>query len=97
MADLIIDDDLLQRLREIARKENRPVEDVLRAMVEKYAPEPDNHETLQSMIDSYRARVAETDPLEAFLGMFDDEVGNLSETVRDTMKAYYREKYGNTD
>jgi hypothetical protein len=104
MADLIIDDDLLQRLHEIAKKENRPVEDVLRAMVETYedrAPDHD-HSTVGAGSQpptwlEVQPETPDHDPLDDFIGMFDDEVGNLSETVRETMKEYYQKKYGASD
>lgn len=96
MADLIIDDDLLQRLREIAQKEDRPVEDVLRTMVEKYTPQPSSSEAIQAMIESYQARAAETDPLEAFLGMFDDDITDLSSMTKEDILEVYRKKYGDS-
>lgn len=96
MADLIIDDDLLQRLREIAQKENRPVEDVLRAMVKQYALQPDNSDQLQVMLEAYHTRAAETDPLEALLGMFDDDITDLSSMTKEDVLEVYRKKYGDS-
>lgn len=37
------------------------------------------------------------DPIEDFIGMFDDEITDGSITIRETMEAFYRAKYGNPD
>jgi hypothetical protein len=71
MADLIIDDAILRRLQEIAKQENRPISDVLRSMVEQYPEKPAESS-------------AET--LLAMDGMFDDDVTDMSITVREIMK-----------
>jgi hypothetical protein len=81
MADLTIRDDLAKRLREIAQQEQRSVDEVLGAMIDHYRD-----------ADS----AAGSDPVEAFIGAFDDEVSDLSTTVRETMQTYYRRKYGRT-
>lgn len=36
MTDLILRDDLVERLNEIARRENRPLDDVVEALLEQY-------------------------------------------------------------
>lgn len=81
MTDLSIRDDLVQRLREIAQREQRSIDDVLGEMIEHYGDV---------------SNVPEPDPIEAFLGAFDNDVTDLSTTVRETMQAYYRKKYGRT-
>ena len=98
MSDLVIEDqELAQRLREIAAQEHRPVEDVLRSMMEKYKAQPSSGEELQSMLDAFEKRVAETDPLEAFLGMFDDDITDLSSITKEDVLETYRKKYGDTN
>lgn len=82
MTTLIIDDDLAQTLQSIAEREKRPVEAVLRTMIEHYEPSPTDKQN---------------DALEAMLGMFDDDVTDLSTTVHATMQRYYQEKYGDPD
>jgi hypothetical protein len=44
MAELIIDNAIAERLRQIAQQENRPLDAVLRSMLESYSPafEPSN-------------------------------------------------------
>lgn len=77
MSQLVIEDELAERLRAIAQRENRAVEEVL-----------------ASMVEHYTARTAAFSALE---GAFDDDVTDLSTTVRDTMNDFYRRKHGRTD
>jgi hypothetical protein len=51
-------------------------------------------DVLASMLDLY-ARQA--DAFAAMEGMFDDDVPDLSSSVRDTMSGYYQKKYGRLD
>lgn len=74
MTKLVIQDDLAERLRDIARRENRLVEEVLSDLLELYDKS--------------------LDALEAMDGAFEDEVTDLSTTVRETMSEYYQKKYG---
>jgi hypothetical protein len=69
MTTLILPDDLAERLHALARRENRPVEEVL-----------------STLLDIYTA----SDPLTAMDGMFDDEITDLSTSVRETMNRYYQ-------
>ena len=97
MADLVIEDqELVQRLNDIAAKEQRPVEAVLRSLLDKYAVQPNASEEAQALLDKYRQRAAETDPLEAFIGFFDDDITDMSTTVRETLDNYYRKRYGDS-
>jgi lipopolysaccharide biosynthesis regulator YciM len=50
-------------------------------------------EVLHTMLETYTAS-SDDESLEAFVGAFDDEVSDLSSTVREHMQAYYRQKYG---
>jgi hypothetical protein len=74
MSQVVIENDLAERLQEIARRENRPIEEILTSLLDLYA--------------------AQTDALVAMDGTFDDEVTDLSSTVRETMDSYYQKKYG---
>ena len=76
MAELDIQSDLIERLRAIAQRENRTVDDVITELLAMY----DAH---QSQAD---------DALEAMDGMFDDDISDLSTTVRETMRTYYENK-----
>lgn len=89
MTMLIVEDELASQLQEIAADENRPVEDVLRTLLELYAALP---KTFTPAAQRTRDEI-----LAAMDGMFNDDVTDLSTTVRETMTAYYQKKYGNPD
>jgi hypothetical protein len=87
MADLIIHTELAERLRAIAEREQRQVEEVLADLVEQYEAQSE-----VSTTDEERAKArAEME------GMFDVDITDLSTTVNETMEAYYRNKYGRSD
>lgn len=77
MTQLIIEHTLAKRLLDLARRENRPVEEVLASMLETYT--------------------AQAEAFDAMKGAFDDDVSDLSTTVRETMDAFYRTKHGRSD
>lgn len=84
MATVYLPEELLRKLKAIARQENRPVPEVLSDMVEEYQTK-----TAQTS--------GNTDPLEKIIGIFDDDITDLSMTVRETLQEYFRKKYGSTD
>lgn len=77
MATLIIDEELARKLRQLAEREQRPIEDVLRAMVDRYESKPSAEQNAT---------------LESLIGMFDDDVTDLSTTVHETMRDYFKNK-----
>ncbi|HMN14035.1 MAG TPA: hypothetical protein PKD55_17095 [Bellilinea sp.] len=77
MTQLVIEHELADRLQAIARRENRPVEEVLASLLEMYT--------------------AQSDALDAMDGAFDDPVTDMSTSIRETLNAYYRDKYGRSD
>lgn len=83
MANLLLPEQLIHKLEDIARQENRPVEEVISSMVEKYTPETPAEERGPdwSMI----------------LGIGDEGITDMSTTVRETLQKYYQEKYGRPD
>jgi hypothetical protein len=87
MADLIIHTKLAERLRAIAEREQREVEEVLADLVAQYESQSETHAT-----DEDRAKA-----LAEMAGMFDVDITDLSTTVNETMEAYYRNKYGRSD
>lgn len=89
LAELIIHTQLEERLRAIAEREHRPVEEVLSDLIERYDAQPEGG---QSGVGQ-----PFLDPLAAMEGMFDDDVTDLSTTVDRTMAAYYGSKYGRAD
>jgi len=68
-------DELARRLEDIAQQEHRSVAEVLAALLKKY-PAPVMENT--GKVD---------DPI---VGIFDDDVTDMSTTVRETMDAYWR-------
>jgi len=83
MVSITLPDELAQRLAEVARRENRPVETVALEILEQYTPPSDSQ--------------AESDAaFEAIFGMFDD-VTDLSVTVRETIQEHFRKKDVPTD
>ncbi len=82
MIDLVVHGDVAEELKRISEQEQRPVEAVLRSLLDQYNVVTD------SDVDS--------DPLDAFIGMIDDDITDLSSTVRETMEDYYRKKYGDS-
>ena len=87
MFQLAIDDQLASRLKAIAEREQRPIEEVLESMVER-------HETFIATEHTADERAL---ALEEFIGAIDDDVTDASMTVRETMAEYYRQKYDGTD
>jgi hypothetical protein len=71
MAQLILPEDLARRLNKIAQKEKRSIAEVLTSLLDRYTVTQEN---------------ADTDPLAAMDGLFDDDISDLSTTVRETNK-----------
>ncbi len=90
MTTLIIEDELAAQLNEIAADENRPVTEVLRSLLDLYSALPKHSESHTAVMNANEA-------LAAMDGMFDDDIADLSTTVRETMSAYYQKKYGDSD
>jgi hypothetical protein len=51
-------------------------------------------DVLERMIDQYEQRL---EAFEALSGAFDDDVTDMSVTVRETMNDYYKRKYESVD
>ncbi len=41
--------------------------------------------------------VLDPDAIESFIGMFDDDITDLSTTVNETLEEYYRNRYADSD
>jgi hypothetical protein len=76
MAELDIPRELVERLRRIAEREQRPVDDLVADLLALYAARQQG------------AAAA----LDAMEGMFDDALTDLSTSVRETMRSYYARK-----
>ena len=51
-------------------------------------------DVLASLLEMY---TAQSDALDAMDGVFDDPVTDMSTTIRETMDAYYRDRYDRSD
>ena len=84
MMNIALPDELAKRLEEIAQRENRPVENVVASMIEQYALPTASQQSSDAAF-------------EALFGIYDDDITDLSATVRETLQKYYQEKYGRSD
>ena len=84
MATITLPEELAQRIEEIAQQEHRSVVETVASMVEKYKPRLLSQEASDAALD-------------AIVGVFDDDITDLSTTVRETLHKYYQEKYGRPD
>ena len=78
MTDIPLPDDLAAQLEAIARRENRSLADLVALMVEQYKLTTD-----QDNIDAQH-------PLDAFTGIYDDDITNMSTSVRETIQEHFR-------
>ena len=81
MINISLPDDIAKRLEEVTKFENRPVDEIVASMVQQYTPQQHSQEESDVAWDS-------------ILGIFDDDVTDLSMTVRETMHKYFHDKYG---
>jgi hypothetical protein len=84
MTDITLSDELAKRLEALARREKRSVVDVIAAWVE------ENEAKLETEQNEY-------DPITSIIGIYDDDITDMSTTVRETLQKYYQEKYGDSD
>lgn len=75
MINLLIPDELAEEIINLAQREAISVTDVLTRMVRQYTP--------PKPVDE-----AQVEALEAMIGMFDDDVADMSTTVRETMENF---------
>lgn len=73
----IQDEKLFQQIKALADRENRPIEAILRIMVEQYA--------------------ARADALNAMDGIFNDDISDMSTSVKSTMTAFYKDRDERSD
>lgn len=83
MTTIVIEGELAERLAEYAARKKQPVDAVIEALLDRAPQHPTDEERTTS--------------LERLIGSIDSDITNASTTVRETMEAFYREKYGHTD
>ncbi len=84
MVNITIPDELAEQLETVARLENRPVVEVIETMLEQYEPK-------------IQPEAGETHPLDAFIGIYDDDITDMSTSVRQTIKEHFQRKNERTD
>lgn len=81
MADLIIPHPLAEQLREIAQREQRHVEDLLRDMIYQYESLSEEEVTITP--------TSVADAIAATGGLFDDPMLKIAGALKEAMDAYY--------
>jgi hypothetical protein len=84
MAIIHISEKVARAIEEVAKRENRPVDDVAGDVLEDHF--------LPQTSDESQEQAEDVNPLDAILGMFDDDVTDMSTTVKETMREYYKNK-----
>jgi hypothetical protein len=82
MATLEIPEELFAKLRAIAERDNRSVTDLLKSWIE-------SHDLPESQSDEDGV----DDPFAAIDGMFDDDITDMSTSVRETLEKYTHPQY----
>lgn len=92
MTDLPLPDELVTRLRALADREQRPVEEVVANLLDYYEPEL----PLETETELSDDETPSPDPLVGLVGLLDEytQETDLSTTVRETLKQYTHPKYG---
>ena len=83
MINIMLPDEIARQIEEVAKFENRPVEEVVASMVQQYTPQPSSQEESDAAFAS-------------LFGIYDD-VSDMSTTVRETLHKHFKEKDGNSD
>lgn len=89
MVTVHISEALAKQLQAIAQRENRSIDEVVESLVRDKVTEQPTPETAPSS----KAISA----LDALMGMFDDDITDMSSNVKETLREYYRNKYGRPD
>jgi hypothetical protein len=84
MVNIAIPDKLAEQLEIVAQRENRPVAKVIETMLAQYEPPTSSVER-------------ELHPLDAFIGIYDDDITDMSTSVRQTIKEHFQRKNERTD
>ena len=79
-----VSEKLAQAIEEAAKRENRPIDDVAGDILEEHF--------LPQTSDEAEESAEGVDPLEAITGILDYDVTDMSTTVKETMREYYKNK-----
>jgi hypothetical protein len=89
MVTIQLSEDLAKHLQDIARRENHSIDEVVESIVRDRVSEQPPEE-IESGEDALSA-------LDALMGMFDDDVTDMSKNVKENLREYDRNKYGRSD
>jgi predicted transcriptional regulator len=79
-----ISEKLARKLEEIAQQENRSPDELASEVLEQHFLPKSQEEQQESHAD--------VNPLDAIMGLFDDDVTDMSSTVKETMREYHKNK-----
>lgn len=91
MAVLPLSDELAAKLRDLAQKEQRSLDEVVESMLEKYVDIPS-----ESGEDAQETSSPTHNPLVGLVGLLDEFTSetDLSSTIRETLKQHTHPQYG---
>jgi hypothetical protein len=84
MINIPLPDEIARQIEALAKLENRPVEAVIASMMQQYTPQPHSQEEADAAFQS-------------IFGIYDDDITDMSTTVRETLQKHFQEKYGDSD
>ena len=85
MINLLLPDELVEQIEAIAKRERRPIAEIVAAMLQQYD------------VDSQAEINTESHPLDSFIGIFDDDITDMSTSVRETIHQHFQEKDARSD
>jgi hypothetical protein len=85
MINIPLPDELAKHLEAIAQRENRPLAEVVAAMLEQYD------------LATGQGEIEERHPLDAFIGIYDDDITDMSTSVRRTIRDHFGRKNERAD
>jgi hypothetical protein len=88
MVMINIPDDIAQELKAMAERKNRPIDEIAASYI--------RDGISSEKIEETHSQEA-VHPLDSILGMLDDDVTDMSTTVKETMREYYKNKRWKSD
>ncbi len=84
MINIALPDELARQLEEVSRRENRPVAEIIKALLTDYE-------------SKLQPEQGDWHPLDAFIGIYDDDITDMSISVRQTIRDHFQRKNERTD
>ncbi|MBZ0288523.1 MAG: hypothetical protein K8I30_12980 [Anaerolineae bacterium] len=89
MAIIHISEKVARAIEEVAKRENRPVDDVAGDVLEEHF--------LPQTSDAPEKKEEGVSALDALMGLFDDDITDMSSNVKEHLREYYRNKNDRPD